>query len=155
VHYLVSVLQGDELKYFYDLQTLNKYRIMNIQKDQLNNDPFAHMLGIVVEENTKGFARCSVTITENMMNFLGTVHGGLLFTLADAAFAAASNTDHTPSFALDISGSFMRPAKVGEKVAAEAHLIHTTKRTGIYRMDLTCNGALLATFNGTVFRKTE
>ena len=88
-----------------------------------------------------------------MLNFLGFVHGGLIFSLADAAFSAASNKDYSPSFALDVMGSFMKTAAVGDTVTAVAKLVHTTKRTGIYRMNVRNGDELLATFNGTVFRK--
>ncbi len=122
--------------------------------EKVSGDPYANMLGIRVDKVEKGYALCSVTITENMLNFLGLVHGGLIFSLADVAFSAASNSDHTPSYALDVSGSFLRGVAVGDSVAAEARLVHTTRRTGVYRMDVTRNGELVATFNGTVFRKT-
>jgi acyl-coenzyme A thioesterase PaaI-like protein len=42
---------------------------------------------------------------------------------------------------------------VGDTLVAEARLLHTTKRTGVYRMDVFRNDELIATFNGTVFRK--
>lgn len=120
---------------------------------KITTDPYSQFLGINVEKIENNYALCSVTITAQMLNFLGLVHGGLIFSLADAAFAAASNYDYCPSYALDISGSFLKTAQIGDKIRAEARLIHSTKRTGIYRMDIFKNEDLLATFNGTVFKK--
>ncbi len=117
------------------------------------NDAFVNWLGIKVEKVEEGRATCSVVVTEQMINFLGVAHGGLIFSLADAAFAAAGNSTHMPSLALDVSGSFLRAAHVGDVLRAEAEMIHTTKRTGVYRMQVFRNNELLATFNGTVFRK--
>lgn len=121
--------------------------------DKVMNDPFARYLGVKIEEIKEGYAKCSLELKENMLNFLGTPHGGVIFSLADVAFSASANNDHLPSFALDISGSFLRSAKIGDILIAESRLIHTTKRTGLYKMDVTINNELIATFNGTVFRK--
>jgi acyl-CoA thioesterase len=128
---------------------------MNDIAVKVKSDPYACLLGIVVHSVDEGYARCSVTITGDMLNFLGMVHGGMVFSLADVAFSAASNRDHSPSFALDVSGSFLRTARVGDVIEAEARLIHTTRRTGVYRMDVHNGKDLMATFNGTVFRKVD
>jgi len=116
------------------------------------NDPFAAYLGVKIDVVEKGYSRCSVTVKENMLNFLGYVHGGFIFSLADVAFSVASNSDYSPSVALDVSGSFLKAVEVGDEIFAEGKLIHTTKRTGIYRMDVKKGDELIATFNGTVFR---
>jgi acyl-CoA thioesterase len=116
-------------------------------------DPYAGLLGVRVDEVRRGYAWCSVTIRPDMLNFLGMVHGGLVFSLADIAFSARSNSDHSPSYALDVSGSFLSAPRVGDEVTAEAELVHTTRRTGVYRMNVKAGGSLVATFNGTVFRK--
>ncbi len=123
--------------------------------EKILNDPYIKFLGISVDKVKKGYSLCSIVITNDMLNFLGLVHGGLIFSLADVAFSVASNSDHLPSYALDVSGSFLKTAKVGDTVTAEAKLIHTTKRTGIYRMEVFKNTELIATFNGTVFRKVD
>ncbi len=126
---------------------------MNNSIEKILKDPYADFLGIIIEKAEKGYSLCSLEITENMLNFLGAIHGGLIFSLADVAFSAASNSDHLPSFALDISGSFLKTAKVGDMIYAEAELIHTTKRTGLYKMEVRKKSELIAMFNGTVFRK--
>jgi acyl-CoA thioesterase len=122
---------------------------------KVKNDPYAKFLGINIDKTEEGYALCSVIITKDMLNFLGVIHGGLVFSLSDVAFSVASNNNNPPSFALDISGSFLKSVKVGDIISAEAKLIHTTKRTGLYRMDVFNNKELLATFNGTVFRKLK
>lgn len=126
---------------------------MGTIKEKAAKDAFANMLGIQVDNVGEGTATCSVVVTEQMINFLGVAHGGLIFSLADVAFAAAGNSTHSPSLALDVSGSFLRAAHVGDVLRAEAEMIHTTKRTGVYRMQVFRNDELLATFSGTVFRK--
>jgi acyl-CoA thioesterase len=126
---------------------------MDTVLDRIRKDPYAEFLGIQVEKAGKGYALCSVVIRKEMFNFLGVIHGGFLFSLADVAFAAASNTDFLPSLALDVSGSFFRTARLGDKISAEARVIHTTKRTGVYSMKVMNGSELIAMFSGTVFRK--
>ena len=126
---------------------------MNEFLKTVRKDPWANFLGVEIEKVEKGYACCSVVIREEMLNFLGAVHGAMIFSLADVAFSAASNSDYSPSLALDVSGSFLKGAVVGDTLKAEARMLNTTKRTGLYRMDVSKNNELIATFNGTVFRK--
>lgn len=119
----------------------------------VREDPWANFLGVNIEKVESGYACCSVVVREEMLNFLGAVHGAMIFSLADVAFSAAANSDYSPSLALDMSGSFLKGAKVGDRLTAEARVLNTTKRTGLYRMDVSKNDELIATFNGTVFRK--
>lgn len=125
---------------------------MNDFIKKLNKDPYALHLGIRFDHVEDHFASCSLTVSENMFNFLGVVHGGLVFSLADAAFSAASNRDHFPSFALDVSGSFLKTAKLGDVLRADARQIHATNRTALYCMQVFKGDELIATFNGTVFK---
>ena len=122
---------------------------------KVGEEPYAASLGIRIDAVENGRAVCLVKITEKMLNFLGVAHGGLIFSLADVAFSAASNYDHFPSYALDVSGSFLKAPQVGDLVTAEARQVHSTKRTGVYRIEVTTGGKLIATFNGTVFRKRD
>ncbi len=114
------------------------------------DDPYAKWLGIRVDKAEKGSSSCSVVVTEKMLNFLGVVHGGLLFSLADVAFSVASNMEGPVAYAIDVSGSFFKSAKVGDTLTAKATRVHRGKRIGVYRMEVFHNEDLLATFNGTV-----
>jgi acyl-CoA thioesterase len=118
-------------------------------------DPYANWLGIRVDEAEKGRSSCSVVITEKMLNFLGVVHGGLIFSLADVAFSVASNKEGPVAYAIDVSGSFFKSAKVGDKLTAKATRVYRGRRTGAYRMDVFHNDELIATFNGTVLINAE
>jgi len=126
---------------------------MKSLKEQLDRDPFMNFLGGKFDFVDDGSAICSLVITEKMFNFLGVPHGGMIFSLADAALAAACNSDHQPSYALDISCSFLKMTSVGDKLIAKAERINTTKRTGLYRIDVFSNEDLIATLNARVFRK--
>lgn len=71
-------------------------------------DCFAtQVLGAVIEEARAQYARCSFTIEPKHLNAVGTVMGGAIFTLADFAFAVASNTDNAPTVSLSSQISFL------------------------------------------------
>ena len=126
---------------------------MNNLKEQLDRDPYMNFLGAKFDFVEDGSAICSLVITEQMFNFLGVPHGGMIFSLADAALSAACNSDHMPSYAIDINCSFFKMTSAGDKLIAKADRINTTKRTGYYRIDVFCNEDLVATLNARVFRK--
>jgi acyl-CoA thioesterase len=128
---------------------------MEEQIEKIKNDPYAVYLGIELLEVKKGYCLVSAEVKKEMLNFLGVIHGGFIFSLADAAFAAASNFENSMSFALDVSGSFLKSAKPGDILKAESKLVHTTKRTGFYKMEVYNENELIAVFNGTVFRKSS
>ena len=118
-------------------------------------DPYASWLGIQVDEAKRGYCSCSVLVSEKMLNFLGLVHGGLLFSLADVAFSVASNMEGPVAYAIDVSGSFFKSAKVGDTLTARATRVHRGKKIGVYRMEIFNNDDLVAAFNGTVLIKQD
>ncbi|MFQ6090313.1 MAG: hotdog fold thioesterase, partial [Candidatus Bipolaricaulia bacterium] len=61
-------------------------------RERIDHDPFARSLGIELLELGPGYGRAAMTVREEMLNFQGIPHGGAIFSLADAAFAAASNS---------------------------------------------------------------
>ncbi len=119
--------------------------------DKINQDPYAKRLGIKPEEVRWGYAKCSVHITCDMLNSDGISHGGLIFSLADVAFSAASWSIRM-SVAINISGSFFKPAKSGDILIAEAKLVRATKQFGNFNIEVKKGEDLMAAFNGTAFK---
>lgn len=74
-------------------------------------DVFSEELGIVIDEEKPGFARGHIAIVPRHLNQHGTVHGGVVFTLADAVFARAGNSRGVPAVALDTSMTFIRASR--------------------------------------------
>ena len=100
-------------------------------------DCFAtQVLGTVIEEARAQYARCSFTIEPKHLNAVGTVMGGAIFTLADFAFAVASNTDNAPTVSLSSQISFLGVAK-GTKVIAEAECVKEGRSTTTYLIHVT------------------
>ncbi|WP_425409486.1 hydroxyphenylacetyl-CoA thioesterase PaaI [Hyphococcus sp.] len=96
-----------------------------------------------------GWARCSMRLREDMLNGHGTAHGGLIFALADTAFAWACNSRNVTTFAQHASISFLSPGELGETLTAEAREDAMQGRTGIYTVKVTGeDGRDIAIFQG-------
>ena len=124
--------------------------------EQIRRDPFARFLGIELLEVREGYAKAALTVQEHMLNFHGIPHGGVIFSLADAAFAAASNSHGQVAVALHVSINFLAAVSPGARLTAEATEEHLTRRTGLYRLAVTSeDGTLIALAHGTVYRKDQ
>ena len=119
----------------------------------LRKDRFSAWLGIVVDGIGPGYCKLHYRVTDTMLNGFDMVHGGVLFSASDSAFAFACNSHGTITVALDVSISFARPGRAGEVLTVEAQEVHLGNRTGIYDIR-TINeaGELVALFKGTAYR---
>ncbi|MDN5850481.1 MAG: hydroxyphenylacetyl-CoA thioesterase PaaI [Nitrococcus sp.] len=95
-------------------------------------DPASRALGMVIEEVRPGYARLSMPVRADMVNGHRNCHGGFIFTLADSAFAFASNTANYVTVAAGASIDFIAPAKLGDVLSASAEVQAGARRTGIY-----------------------
>ncbi len=109
----------------------------------------AETFNLKMEGAGLGWARCSMVVKENMTNGHKVCHGGVLFSLADNAFAWACNSRNVIAFAQSASIAFISPAKIGEKVTAHAEEEANEGRTGIYTVKITADdGRTIAVFQG-------
>ena len=92
------------------------------------NDRFAAFAGIKLVSCGGGEAVAEVELTENHLNAVGTAQGGLIFTLADTAFAAVCNDGRPQTVALNNAISFLRPATAGT-LRATATLVSSGRTT--------------------------
>jgi len=121
-------------------------------RERIASDPFCETLGIELVALGPGYARTELVVTESLCNFHGTPHGGALYALADAAFAAASNASGQTAVALETNISYLEAVDVGETLVATAEETHDGGRTAEYEVELTADGARVATFRGRVYR---
>ncbi|MGH7857120.1 MAG: hotdog fold thioesterase, partial [Candidatus Binatia bacterium] len=98
----------------------------------IGRDPFAARLGARLEAIEPGHSRVTLTIGDEMTNFHGVAHGGVIFTLADIALAAASNSRGQTALALNVAITFVRPTRPGDHLVAEAQERHVGGPTGLY-----------------------
>jgi acyl-CoA thioesterase len=119
----------------------------------MKTDAFSRWLGLSLEAIGEGYCRLNYVITPDMLNGFGTVHGGILFSAADSAFAFACNSHGRLSVALDVSISFTKSAKVGERLSVEAKEVYLGNKTSVYDI-ITRNEAqeVVAIFKGTAYR---
>ena len=105
--------------------------------------------GLVIEEAREGYARVRMQLRPDMANGHGIAHGGMIFALADTAFAYACNSRNATSVAQHASISFLAPARVGETLTAEAEERARNGRSGVYAVRVTADdGRVVAEFQG-------
>ena len=108
--------------------------------------------GAVIEAAEPGHSVCTLAVEAKHRNAGGTVMGGAIFTLADFAFAVASNQDHSPTVALDVNIHFLSAVK-GERLIAAARCVKSGRTTGVYEITLTDDlGKTVALFVGTGYK---
>ena len=119
----------------------------------LEADPFAAELGVRLLAAEGATAVVELQIQTSHVNFLGVAHGGVLFSLADIAMSIVANASRTEAVAIEAHVSYIRPARVGDKLRARAEEEHATGSTGEYRATIhDQEGGMVALFSGTVFR---
>ena len=105
--------------------------------------------GIAIEEARAGYARLSMVVRPDMLNSHRIVHGGMVFALADTAFAYVCNGRNEKTVAAQASIVFLDSAKEGETLVAEAAEAATAGRSGVTRvMVRAADGRPIAEFTG-------
>lgn len=123
-----------------------------VRQGMYARDHASKALGIEVDEIGPSFARCSMTVRQDMVNGHDTCHGGLIFTLADSAFAFACNACNRTTVALAAQITFTAPARLGDLLVATATEQSRTRRTGVYDVTVeTGDGREIALFRGNAF----
>lgn len=116
------------------------------------SDANAAHLGIAVDRAVDGRAVARMTVRPTMVNGHGIAHGGMIFTLADTAFACACNSDGPPAVAAGAEITFVAPARTGDELVAEAGRRTSFGRHGIYDVTVRCGDRVIAEFRGRAFR---
>ena len=105
--------------------------------------------GIRIEEARSGYARLSMVVRADMLNGHRIVHGGMVFALADTAFAYVCNGRNDKTVAAQASIVFLGSAEEGDTLIAEAEETATAGRSGVTRVTVrTGDGRAIAEFTG-------
>ncbi|HTU09989.1 MAG TPA: hydroxyphenylacetyl-CoA thioesterase PaaI [Allosphingosinicella sp.] len=105
--------------------------------------------GIEIEEAREGYARIRMTLTAAMLNGHNIAHGGMIFALADTAFAYACNSRNVVTVAAQASIVFLDSAREGEVLVAEAREAALAGRSGVYNVAVRGEGGrVIAEFQG-------
>ena len=123
---------------------------------------FARLLAFEALEAEDGRARLRTTVGPEHVNMHGSAHGGFLYSLADEAFALASNSREADAVALSVTMDYFRAVFPGDALEARASEEHLGRRVATYRVEVVREGEdgdgravrePVALFLGTVYRR--
>lgn len=106
----------------------------------IERDRYAEFIGAEVLEIRQGLARVALKLDENHLNFMGMIHGGVIFSLADVAFGAAANSFGSKAMALSVGIDFMAAPDTSDRLTAEVELLSRAGKMGYYRMVVADSG---------------
>jgi acyl-CoA thioesterase len=115
-------------------------------------DYFRELLGIKVHEVRDGYAKMSLEITKKHTNAVGYTHGGVLFSLADCAFAEAVNFGDSKAVAVQVSINYLRPTLEGDVLTAEATTVSDGKTLALCSIAIRKEGKDVALFSGLAYK---
>jgi len=131
-------------------------RAEQVVDGMLAKDEFSRWLGVDLLQVKPAFCVCRMLVRKEMMNGFGVGHGGIVFSLADSAFAFACNTQGR--IAMSIENSITYPASVhpGDILTAVAEEESASNRLGFYRVKVTNQSEeIVALFRGTVYKTSQ
>lgn len=114
----------------------------------------SRLLGFELLEDGPGRAVVGGRVSDDHLNVHDSAHGGLIFALADAALAVASNSHGPEAMAIAATIHFTKAAASGDELRAEAREVSLGGRTATYEIEVTSDGEPIALFTGTVYRRT-
>lgn len=118
----------------------------------MEKDFFSQWLGLEFITIAPGECHLKFTVKKEMLNGFHSIHGGILFSAADSAFAFACNSHGWANVALDCAISYTRPAFEGQILTLAAREINKGRTTGLYEVEIRNEeGKLVALFKGTSF----
>ena len=129
------------------LNKAEKVRSIIGKKDRLKS-----LLGMKIVDVQPGCAVVKMSVGKDHVNSANVCHGGTIFSLADVAFALASNSHGSLALAIDMSISFLRSVPPGETITAVCTEKHRGRRLGNYHIEVTNgNGQLVALLKATAY----
>lgn len=104
---------------------------------------------IEIEDAREGYARIAMIVRKDMLNGHKTCHGGMIFSLADTAFAYACNSRNVETVAQNATISFLAPGREGDRLVAECREESLVGRSGVYAVTVSNpRGEKIAVFQG-------
>ena len=128
------------------------FKTVEEAREYFKGDRFATGAGMSLDELTQESSLCSVTLDESHKNANGGIMGGVMFTLADLAFAALANNIHMPTVAQQVNINYLSAPK-GSRLFARAVCRKNGSRTVVINVDVTDDtGRDIAQFTGNGFK---
>jgi acyl-CoA thioesterase len=104
-------------------------------------------------EARDGYSKVSMIVQKQHTNALGFTHGSVIFSLADCAFAEASNFGDNMAVAAQVSINFLRPTTEGDVLTAEAVRMSDGKTLAVYVVTVCKDDKPVAVFNGLAYKQ--
>lgn len=121
----------------------------------MEEEPYAQFMGMKLTDFGPGTATAELVPTKDMLNSHNTVHGAVLFSLADYVFATASNSYGKTAVGVTTTMNFMSAGFPGEKITAVATEDKKNHRLAWYTIEISNEKELIATMQAMVYRKSE
>jgi acyl-CoA thioesterase len=119
-----------------------------------NGDMLLKLFNMEVIEYDEGIASVRMKVIDSHLNAAKICHGGVVFSLADVAFALASNSYGNVALALDMSISYLKAVRSGTMLTARCSECKRSRRTGTYLIEVKdASGDLVALLKATAFIK--
>ena len=136
---------------------MNKLELAtNVVQKMMADDAFSRWLGIEVLEVKPGFVKIQMEIRPEMNNGFSITHGGITYSLADSAFAFASNSHGRVAVAMETNISYFKKVSIGDTLTATAEQLSLGNTIGVYNVHISNqDDEKVAHFRGTVFRTKE
>jgi len=106
-------------------------------RTKADGEPIASFLKMRLVEMSPGYAKVTMKLSPDHINFNGLIFGGIIMAIADEAFAFASNTIVSPNVASQFNIHFIAGAQVGDELTAECRVVKSGKRVCISEMTVT------------------
>ena len=128
-------------------------RAARVAQAMFERDRASQALGMRIIGVGPGRARLAMIVRAEMINGHGLCHGGIVFSLADSAFAFACNSYNDATVAAAASIDYLAAAREGDELTAEATELWRSRRSGLYEITVTNHrGERIALFRGRSHR---
>ena len=105
---------------------------LEIAKQRFAKDEFAKLLGIVLDDLSESTVQMHMHVRQEMNNWFGLLHGGAIYSLADAAFSVLANNSVNIAVALDCSMTYHVSPEHGTKLIVQGETLSASRRTAAY-----------------------
>ena len=109
-----------------------KERAQKSAQAMWENDKASKWIGMQISNMDEGIASLILTVQAHHCNGHGICHGGIIFSLADSAFAFACNSRNQATVAQHNTISYIAPGQLGDTLTADAREVSLSGRNGIY-----------------------
>ena len=126
---------------------------MTLLENLNENDRFAKGIGAQLTEVREGYAKAELTVNEEHLNGAGVCQGGVIYTLADLAFAAVANCHGTLSLGICNTITFLKSGQLGDHITAECTEVYDHNKLPYCDIKVkNQHGELLAAMTGLAYR---